>query len=201
MFKKSLLPHTLLVAGGIILAVAVLLASETGNVRLRESYTDVIRSQRVQTELVALNGELVNAEAGQRGFLLTGKESYLEPYYTALPRIDELLGQIRADYAQDPEALKLFTETSRLIGSKLDEMALTMAYGKRDLEGALDLVRTDFGKQTMDNARRGLDRLQVREAATVSQRLEGTERDVQLGDSGTGGGVLLDHSGHLLQFQ
>ncbi|CAG2149487.1 sensor histidine kinase [Cupriavidus numazuensis] len=180
MFKQSFLPHTLLLAGGILLTLAVLVASETGNVRLRESYNEVIRSQRVQTQLAALNGELVNAEAGQRGFLLTGKDSYLDPYYEALPRINELMAHIRADYATDPEALQMFGETSKQISSKLNEMALTLLYGKRDLAVALDLVRTDYGKQTMDNARRGLDRLQAREADTVAHRLEGAERDVQL---------------------
>jgi len=180
MFKPSLLPHTLLLAGGIVLTVAVLVASETGNIRLRESYTDVIRSQRVQTELAALNSELVNAEAGQRGFLITGKESYLEPYYKALPRINELMAQIRANYAEDRDGLRMFGDTSRLISSKLNEMALTLVYGKRDLEVALDLVRTDYGKQTMDNARRGLENLLAREAGSVSHRLEGADRDVQL---------------------
>ncbi|KWR88295.1 sensor histidine kinase [Cupriavidus sp. IDO] len=180
MFKPSLVPHTLLLAGGIVLTVAVLVASETGNIRLRESYTDVIRSQRVQTELAALNSELVNAEAGQRGFLITGKESYLEPYYKALPRINELMAQIRADYAQDRDGLRMFGDTSRLISSKLNEMALTLVYGKRDLEVALDLVRTDYGKQTMDNARRDLENLLAREAGSVSHRLEGADRNVQL---------------------
>lgn len=186
MFKQSFLPHTLLLAGGILLTLAVLVASETGNIRLRESYTDVIRSQRLQTELAALNGELVNAEAGQRGFLLTGKESYLEPYYKALPRIAELMAQIRAGYANDPEGLKQFGDTSKLVNSKLNEMALTLVYGKRDLEVALDLIRTDYGKQTMDNARRGLDQLQAREAGAVSHRLEGAENDVQLSRYGIG---------------
>jgi signal transduction histidine kinase len=185
-FKQSFLPHTLLLAGGILLTLAVLVASETGNIRLRESYNDVIRSQRVQTQLAALNGELVNAEAGQRGFLLTGKDSYLEPYYQALPRINELMARLRADYATDAEGLKLFGETSRQISSKLNEMALTLLYGKRDLMVALDLVRTDYGKQTMDNARRGLDQLQAREAKTVSHRLESAEHDVQLSRYGIG---------------
>ncbi|CAG2138000.1 hypothetical protein LMG31506_01886 [Cupriavidus yeoncheonensis] len=186
MFKQSFLPQTLLLAGGILLTVAVLVASETGNIRLRESYNDVIHSQRVQTQLAALNGELVNAEAGQRGFLLTGKDSYLDPYYQALPRINGLMTRIRADYASDPEGLKLFGETSKQISSKLNEMALTLLYGKRDLSVALDLVRTDYGKQTMDNARRGLDALQAREAETVAHRLEGAERDVQLSRYGIG---------------
>ena len=83
----------------------VLITSETGNQRLRDGYTQVIRSQQVQRDISTLLGELVNAEAGQRGYLLTGKEGYLDPYYRALPHITQLMAQIRAHYADDPEAL------------------------------------------------------------------------------------------------
>lgn len=181
MLKHSLmLRNTLLLASGIVLTLVVLIASETGNLRLRQSYIEVIRSQQLQTELSQLAGELVNAEAGQRGYLLTGNDSYLAPYYKALPVITELMGRIRQRYADDPEGLKQFTNTSQLVSRKLSEMALTLVYGKRDMEVALDLVRTDFGKQTMENARRGLERLQAREAHTVSHNLVGAERDLQL---------------------
>ncbi len=187
MLKPSpILRNTLLLAGGIVLTLAVLIASEAGNLRLRQSYTEVIRSQQIQTELGQLLGELVNAEAGQRGYLLTGNDSYLEPYRKALPRITELMGLIRQRYADDPEGLAQFAEASRLIGRKLSEMALTLVYGKRDMDVALDLVRTDFGKQTMEQTRRGLERLQAREAGTVAQKLEGAERDLQWSRYGIG---------------
>lgn len=186
MFKSSSLRSTLLLAGGILLTVIVLITSETGNQRLRDGYTQVIRSQQVQRDISTLLGELVNAEAGQRGYLLTGKEGYLDPYYRALPHITQLMAQIRAHYADDPEALKQFGETSQLIGRKLNEMDLTLVYGKRDVSVALDLIRTDFGKQTMDNARRGLEKLLAREAASVSHSLEGADRDLGMARLGVG---------------
>ncbi|WP_423198390.1 MULTISPECIES: CHASE3 domain-containing protein [unclassified Cupriavidus] len=187
MVKHSLLlRNTLLLAGGIVLTLAVLIASETGNLRLRAGYTEAIRSQQLQSDLGALMGELVNAEAGQRGFLLTGKDSYLEPYYKALPRINALMAAIRQHYANDAEGLRLFAETSQFVTRKLNEMALTLVYGKRDVDVALDLIRTDFGKQTMENARRGLEHLQVREAGTVTHNLESAEHDLQLSRYGIG---------------
>lgn len=187
MLKHSfMLRNTLLLASGIVLTLVVLIASETGNQRLRQSYIEVIRSQQIQTELGQLLGELVNAEAGQRGYLLTGNESYLAPYHKALPVISELMGQIRQRYAGDPEGLRQFTETSQLVTRKLSEMALTLVYGKRDMEVALELVRSDFSKQTMETARRGLERLQAREAYTVSHNLEGADRDLRLSRYGIG---------------
>lgn len=186
MFKQSTLRSTLLLAGGIILTVVVLIASETGNMRLREGYTQVIQAQRVQSDINALLGELVNAEAGQRGYLLTGKESYLDPYYKAVPRINALMAKIRAEYADDGEALRLFGESSLMVSRKLTEMELTLIYGKRDVEVALDLIRTDFGKTTMDNARRGLEALQARAAESVAHSLENADRDLSLSRYGIG---------------
>lgn len=187
MAKHSLLlRNTLLLAGGIVLTLAVLIASETGNLRLREGYTEAIRSQQLQSDLGALIAELVNAEAGQRGYLLTGKESYLDPYYKALPHISELMSRIRQHYANDPEGLRQFGEASQFVTRKLNEMALTLVYGKRDVDVALDMIRTDFGKQTMESARRGLEHLQVRESDTVTHNLEAAEHDLQLSRYGIG---------------
>ncbi|EKZ99487.1 signal transduction histidine kinase [Cupriavidus sp. HMR-1] len=187
MAKHSLLVrNTLLLVSGIMLTLAVLIASETGNQRLREGYTEAIRSQQLQNDLGDLIGELVNAEGGQRGFLLTGKDSYLDPYYKALPRINELMSRIRQHYADDPEGLRQFGEASQFVTRKLNEMALTLVYGKRDFDVALDMVRTDFGKQTMENARRGLEHLQVRESGTVTHNLEAAEHDLQLSRYGIG---------------
>jgi len=59
-------------------------------------------------------------------------------------------------------------------------MELTLIYGKRDLEVALDLVRTDFGKASMEAVRQGLDRLRQREIGTVARSLEHAERDLAL---------------------
>ena len=187
MAKHSLLlRNTLLLAGGIVLTLAVLIASETGNLRLREGYTEAIRSQQLQSDLGELIAELVNAEAGQRGFLLTGKDSYLDPYYKALPHITELMSRIRQHYANDPEGLRQFGEASQFVTRKLNEMALTLVYGKRDVDVALDMIRTDFGKQTMESARRGLEHLQVRESGTVTHNLEAAEHDLQLSRYGIG---------------
>ncbi|MFX8449261.1 hypothetical protein ABTL80_19940, partial [Acinetobacter baumannii] len=70
--------------------------------------------------------------------------------------------------------------TALQVSRKLTEMELTLIYGKRDLEVALDLVRTDFGKSSMEAVRQGLDRLRQREIGTVARSLEHAERDLAL---------------------
>ncbi len=175
---RSSLRTTLLLLGGILLTLGVLVASETGNMRLTQGYRQVIQSQQAQTAINALLAELVNAEAGQRGYLLTGNEEYLEPYNRAIPKIRTLVASIAGHYRPDQGEQVRFSEISGLIDRKLTEMELTLIYGKRDMQVALDLVRTDFGKQSMDGIRRGLSELQGHEAVKVSRSLQHADRDL-----------------------
>jgi CHASE3 domain sensor protein len=43
---------------------------------------------------------LVDAETGQRGFIITGKDDFLQPYNAALGRLDERLAKLK-DKTQD----------------------------------------------------------------------------------------------------
>jgi len=98
--------------------------------------------------------DLVDAETGQRGFLLTGEESYLEPYHRGRSHIRELLrnqqrvGYMHEQLGHDGE------EIMRLAQEKLDELGRTVALRRRnDLVAALQIVRQGYGKAVMDQNR------------------------------------------------
>lgn len=61
---RSSLHSTLLLIGGILLMLGVLIASETGNVRLSQDYWQVIQSQQTETTTNELFAKLVSAETG-----------------------------------------------------------------------------------------------------------------------------------------
>jgi len=97
---------------------------------------------------------VTNAETGQRGFLLTGEERYLEPYRQARVDIPVLLESLRrvavarADQAQRIESLR------PLIDEKLAELALTIELRRtRGFDAALAVVRTDRGRALMGRMR------------------------------------------------
>jgi signal transduction histidine kinase/CheY-like chemotaxis protein len=97
---------------------------------------------------------VTNAETGQRGFLLTGEERYLEPYRQARVDIPVLLESLRrvavarADQAQRIESLR------PLIDEKLAELALTIELRQtRGFDAALAVVRTDRGRALMGRMR------------------------------------------------
>lgn len=81
-----------LLTAGFVLAVAGLIAVSSLTYlqigTLARDRAPVEHTYRVLDQLNDLRGLLEDAETGQRGYLLTGQESHLEPYHQALARID-----------------------------------------------------------------------------------------------------------------
>src|SRR5688572_29738136 len=60
-------------------------------------------SYQVLSSLKGLVGEVVNAETGQRGYLLTGREEYLEPYRQAAKSVETKITELRTLTADNPQ--------------------------------------------------------------------------------------------------
>lgn len=105
--------------------------------------------------------ELLNAETGQRGFLLTGKPIYLQPYDLAtstIPADQELLG-LRISAV--PGGRGYLVRLNALVAAKMAELAETITLARSgDRAAALRIVNTTEGKRVMDNARRVIAGLQ-----------------------------------------
>src|SRR2546421_13015063 len=73
-----------------MLAVSALILLAIVGVSYREwrqftdANADAVRSTEIRESVDRLLSSLVDAETGQRGFLLTGAERYLEPYNLAI---------------------------------------------------------------------------------------------------------------------
>src|SRR4029077_6402394 len=97
---------------------------------------------------------LVDAETGQRGFLLTEDESYLEPYREAVKNLDRLTDELKKMTSGDPDQQKRIHTLEPLIESKLGELQNTIDLRRKDgLAAANQVVLGGQGKQLMDNIR------------------------------------------------
>ena len=63
--------------------------------RLIENDTWVKHTHQVRTDLALLLSQLKDAETGQRGYIITGVDSYLEPYQSAVAAIPATLDNLR----------------------------------------------------------------------------------------------------------
>ena len=54
-------------------------------------------------------GQLSDAETGQRGYLLTGDETYLEPYRAAIKTVDQTVARPEESYFRQSESAETYS--------------------------------------------------------------------------------------------
>ena len=119
----------------------------------------VAHTHEVLDNLDLLLSAIKDAETGQRGYLLTDKPSYLEPYNTALTGWEKPFQDLETLTHDNPNQQARLTELRPLVESKFAELKKTIELRdkKAKAEGggdaALELVKTDAGKQDMDRIR------------------------------------------------
>ncbi|WP_416758760.1 diguanylate cyclase domain-containing protein [Roseateles sp. So40a] len=145
--------------------------------RARDTLEDLRRADSINTVLPAMTllmEDLLNAETGQRGYLLTQRTSYLQPYRDAVRRLDQRVEELSARDTDPAHAPKL-ARVRELVQLKLNEMNQTVRLndsGRHD--EALELVLGDQGMRHMDELRDVLGELisSLRsERSAISERL------------------------------
>lgn len=118
---------------------------------------DLEQGLHARTRLLAtteLISRLKDAETGQRGYLLTGSTEYLSPYSAAIAAIPGLIDEVSNSTGGDPELVKDARLLKQYSEGKLAELAYTISVRKEQgLDAAIQVVRTDEGKITMDSIR------------------------------------------------
>ncbi|MBP0447383.1 CHASE3 domain-containing protein [Roseomonas sp. SSH11] len=112
---------------------------------------------------------VVNAETGQRGFLLTGEERYLGPFQEASGHIWEDLATLERRL-QFPDQQQRLRRVRPLIEAKLAELSYTVALRRRSLDEALAVVRTDEGQHLVELIRSGLGEVEARAREILAER-------------------------------
>ena len=136
-----------------------------------ETARRVAETLEVIERLQGLLSDLKDAETGQRGFLLTGKGSYLAPYTSAQSTLPEDLATLRSLTNEDSTQRARLDVLSPIIVTKLDELRSTVVLkqaGKPD--EAVEIVSSDRGKLAMDRARALIKEMTDDEHAVLAAR-------------------------------
>jgi signal transduction histidine kinase len=169
----GLLVLALAVSGGVVVF------SERTHRRLGEANQQIASSTEAQgivSELLAL---VIDAETAQRGFMLTERQEYLEPYVVALPQIDPKLGRLRDATVGTPAIQAHVDRLGQLISEKFSELdASLVLYRERGPKASLELMRTDFGRRSMDRIRAEVDAIQRALRTDLIERHQSWNEDV-----------------------
>jgi signal transduction histidine kinase len=131
----------------------------------------ITRAQQAQTLIGSVRAELLDAETGERDFLLTGRADYLHAYEAAMRALPTTLADLRRLTADDPVQLGNVQELESLVNQKLAELAKTHELYKRiEIPRALDLVRSDEAAALMHRVRELIAEMGVREGSRLEAR-------------------------------
>ncbi len=123
--------------------------------------------------LESLLSTLKDAETGQRGYLLTGEESYLAPYTDAKDALPDEIKAMRGLFADRPEQRRRLDGLESLANLKMAELESTVAARRAGkIETAMAIVHTDRGKIYMDRIRAAAAEIESAERQLVTQRVQ-----------------------------
>lgn len=133
----------------------------------------VMHTHQVLGELETLLSELKDAETGQRGYVITGDERYLEPYHASVEEVKPKLQEIAALTADNPNQQRQLRILRPLVASRLTVIQQTIELRKnKGFEAALQLILTDKGKRLMDEIRDVIHDMEDEEQRLLQQRSE-----------------------------
>lgn len=134
-----------------VAAVAMVVISEASYWQSVETINDLGAMGTARTQLQDLQRNLVEVETGQRGYLLTGRKEYLQPYDKALREIDESIHFLDLYLDKEPRSKEMLVQFRRLTETRLSELALTIRlYQEGKFEMSKEIVLTDIGREKMD---------------------------------------------------
>jgi signal transduction histidine kinase len=154
--RSARAPVALTVAGALILiaviAIGFVIASRNAALT-----NDVLEAREIRGAATDELEMLLDAETGQRGYLLTGRASYLTPYLAARRNTERALAHLER-VSRGPTLIPVpAAEIWYLTNAKLDELQQTVSLRQRgDRDAALAVVLTNRGKNLMDRARADL---------------------------------------------
>jgi two-component sensor histidine kinase/CHASE3 domain sensor protein len=168
----------------VISLILVLLAAGSALIISRgidSQLADISKSYDIRQQARELMAALVDAETGQRGYLLTMDQQYLAPYRTADAALDATyrgLGELVADDALRAAEVAALQE---LIAEKRAEMQRTITLAEDGKIGeALTEFRSNEGRAIMDQLRARIRNFVSGEDAKLTERNSNVEQPRQL---------------------
>lgn len=167
-------------AFGFTLAGAVLVLVSLAGYRSTRKLIDndrwVNHSQQVRRQLAWLLARVVDAETGERGFVITGDEAYLDPYRAAAGDIEKTYDELRRLTQDNPEQVRHLEELKQpldaVVAFQRDIIALRRSGGA---EVAGHQIATGQSKKHVDEIRARVGQMDQLELSLLESRREEAE--------------------------
>lgn len=167
-------------------ALALVGINEAGYRQSSRALADIDAALKVRGTLNQILQNMLDAETGQRGYLLTGEASYRQPYDTAVKQVDGHLAALRQLYAERPAERTRLAELSKHVLRKIAEMDMSVRLRQDGKDEAWKFViTTDVGREEMDSIRKTAGELAEISNQTLHQSQIQVMKSLRLARIGT----------------
>jgi methyl-accepting chemotaxis protein len=159
---------------GVALAVLVVVGgvSYSSTVKLIDSAEWVQHTHEVITRLQEVLSSLKDAETGQRGYIITGEDRYLQPYSGARDIVDRKVKDLRELTIDNPSQQQRLSALEPLVANKFAELQETIDLRRgKGFTAAAQVVVSDRGKKLMDDIRKLVGEMEDEENRLRDKRL------------------------------
>jgi signal transduction histidine kinase/DNA-binding NarL/FixJ family response regulator len=141
--------------------------------RMTESAEWVSHTHEVITTLEATMRSLSDAETIERGYIITGHESYVAPYEATCFQAKNLVAKLQNLTSDNATQQKTLQALKPLVLQKLEVMDKAIALRRsNDFEAARGIIATDLGKKVMDQIRNQMSAMRREEESLLGERNE-----------------------------
>ena len=181
------IPSLLILVLGVVASVSIY--------SLLDSSHWVDHTHEVMKQAQRIEGAAVDMETGMRGYLLAGKEEFLDPYNKGGKRFEKLVGELRNTVSDNPAQVKLLDETLENITawkSDVTDPAIKLRREIGDSKSMHDmakLVGEARGKKYFDKFREQIATFREREMILIRQRKAEAEKAI----------AFVEHTHHVIE--
>ena len=146
---------------------------------LVKSSDEVSRGRDFIAALAVVSSDMKDAETGQRGYIITGDDRYLQPYREARNSISGDMAGLE-NLADSPNQQQSFHMLEAAISAKLAELTRTVELRQsQGFNAASAEVDTHLGRNLMDQIRKSVATMRVEEQASLKQKQDVVRADAQ----------------------
>ncbi len=170
----------------------VVTASRRCGEQLHQSTLEVTHTREVLEKLREISTSVSEVESAARSFVIAGKQSHLDPFYTAVRAVPTELESLKRLVRDDPEELGAVGEIEPLIDQHLKAMKNLVDLGKASLFGGSGQRKlTDQANSLMEEIRTKIGAMQkMQRAQLAEQQSAEAAAAARVAMVGLGGSVL-----------
>lgn len=160
----------LAILGGITATVAA------SFIEVQKQQQAIEHTYEVIAQLEETSSSIKDVQVAQRGFVITGRDEYLSPYFFALPKIEAGLKALDRLLAANPEQKQRLVLLNSRANARLDRAAhIIETYRDKGEAAAFALVREGTGNREMEEIRALVQDMVTYEHNTLVERRNMTD--------------------------